>query len=399
MKRVLFVDDEPNILQGLRRMLRGMRKEWDMQFAGSAEEALEMFSEQPFDIVISDMRMPGMDGADLLSKIKELHPDSIRIILSGHSEKEAVMKSVGPTHQYLAKPCDADVLRATIEKACAMRELLGSDVLKELAARLETIPSMPSLYREITDALQDENCTLERVGEIIGKDIGMSAKILKLVNSAYFGLMRPVNNVARAVAYLGIETVSALVLSAQIFSEFEDEESVGFSLEQLWNHSMQTAACAREIAKLEGASKQEADDAFLAGMLHDVGTLVLAGNLSGEYAKVLRTIDDQGVSAKEAERSVFHATHGEVGAYVMGIWGLPDSIVEAIAFHENPADATGGVQRTLTYVHAADALSQEASCGKDESGRLDMAYIETLGLTERVEVWREACLKPAGQES
>jgi len=400
MKRVLFVDDETNILDGLRRMLRGMRKEWDMHFASSAQEGLDMIGEGHFDIVISDMKMPGMDGADFLAEVKTACPDSIRIILSGHSEKAAVMKSVGPTHQYLAKPCEPNVLKQTIEKAYALRELLESDTLKQLAAELETIPSLPSLYQQITAELQKPRCTLENVGEIIEKDVGMSAKILKLVNSAYFGLLRPVNSVQRAVAFLGIETVTSLVLSAQIFSEFDDTDLPGFSMDALWNHSLQTASFARALAEAEGLTKQQVDDSFLAGMLHDVGTLVLVGNLRERYAEVLSRAADDEVTMEEAEREILHATHGEIGAYVMGIWGLPNSIVEAIAHHEHPVQASSEGVNTVTMVHAADAISSELSAAGSQPGEtaLDEDYLRSVGLEDRVSVWRETCRKVAEGE-
>ena len=153
-KRILFVDDEPEVLNGLKRMLRGMRHEWDISFATSGREALELFDDGPgFDVVVSDMRMPGMDGAQLLEEVKKRRPGAVRIVLSGHSEREMVMKSVGHTHQYLAKPCRPDVLKATVERACALRSLLANESLLELVTRLDKLPSLPSLYFQIMEEL------------------------------------------------------------------------------------------------------------------------------------------------------------------------------------------------------------------------------------------------------
>src|SRR5262245_37814840 len=100
MKKILFVDDEPNVLQGLERMLRSMRHEWEMQFAMSGPAALERLAEQTFDVIVSDMRMPGMTGAQLLTEVSQRHPHIVRIILSGQADQEDILRSVGPTHQY-----------------------------------------------------------------------------------------------------------------------------------------------------------------------------------------------------------------------------------------------------------------------------------------------------------
>jgi HD-like signal output (HDOD) protein len=397
MKRVLFVDDEPNILQGLKRMMHRMRGEWEMHFAQSGPAGLELLQQQPFDIVVSDMQMPGMDGADFLTKVKESHPDTVRIILSGHSGKEAIMKSIGPTHQYLSKPCEPEVLQATIQRTYALRELLQSEHLQALVADLESLPSLPALYREIVAEVQNPNSSLERIGAIIRRDLGMSAKILKVVNSAYFGLRRPIHSVEHAVTYLGLETVTDLVLAMQVFAEFDSTAVPGFSLEALWRHSVDTATAARVIARAEEVDKTLADSAFTAGLLHDVGTLLLAANVPERFNEVWR-MAAAGTDRLQAEREVLRATHGEVGAYLIGLWGLPDPIIEAVAHHSNPAEAPGAGFSATAIVHAADALVAQlasAASGKEP----DLAYLERVGKAARVEAWREACaealLRPA----
>ena len=103
--RILFVDDEPLVLQGLQRMLRPMRNEWEMAFVESGRRALEEMATLPFQVVVSDMRMPGMNGAQFLSHVQELYPRTVRLILSGHADKDLIMKCVGTAHQFLAKPC------------------------------------------------------------------------------------------------------------------------------------------------------------------------------------------------------------------------------------------------------------------------------------------------------
>ena len=391
MKRILFVDDEPNVLDGLRRMLRPMRKEWEIAFAPGGEEALAILAGKHFDVVVSDMRMPGMDGAQLLSEVKQRHPQVIRVVLSGHSEKETILRSVGPTHQYIAKPCDPDQLRDIITRACALRDQLSEDALRDLVSQLSTIPSLPQTYTEIIEELQSPDASIKRVGQIVSKDVGMTAKILQLVNSAFFGLRHHVSNPSQAASFLGVDTLKALVLSVHIFSQLDNIKIEAFSLDTLWNHSAATGALAKRIAMAEGCAEQLRDLALLAGLLHDAGKLVLAANLPERYSGVLASAEGEGLELWEAERRILTNTHAEVGAYLLGLWGLPDPIVEAVAFHHNPSACLGDEFTPLTAVHVANALEHEADDTAEQQceDRLDADYLTQLNRADRLPAWRE----------
>jgi CheY-like chemotaxis protein len=295
MKRILFVDDEPNVLSGLRRMLRPMGKEWEMVFASGGEEALVALAENHFDVLVSDMRMPGMDGAQLLSEVKRRHPEVVRIVLSGHSEKETVLQSVGLTHQYLAKPCDADQLRDAIGRACALHGLLRENGLRELVSRISTIPSLPKTYTEMMEELHSPDTSIKRVGKIIARDVGMTAKVLQLVNSAFFGLPHHVSDPSQAASFLGVDTLKALVLSVHIFSQLDDVTSTGLSVTTLWDHCVATGALAKHIATAEGCTNQVRDHALMAGLLHDAGKLVIAANLPEQYRSVFTFAETEGL--------------------------------------------------------------------------------------------------------
>ena len=391
MKRILFVDDEPNVLDGLRRMLRPMREEWEIACASGGEEALAILAEELFDVVVSDMRMPGMDGAQLLSEVKQRYPQVIRVVLSGYSEKETVLRSVGPTHQYLAKPCDPEQLRDVIGRACALRDLLSEDTLRGLVSQMSTIPSLPQTYTEIIEELQSPDASIKKVGQIISKDVGMTAKILQLVNSAFFGLRHHVSDPSQAASFLGVDTLKALVLSVHIFSQLDDVKIEGFSLDALWNHSAATGALAKRIADAEGCAEHIRDYALLAGLLHDAGKLVIAANLPERYGTVLASAKCEALDLWEAERKILTNTHAEVGAYLFGLWGLPDSIVEAVAFHHDPSKCPGTDFTPLVAVHAANAIDHEhdPAWKEQNTGLFDMEYIAQLGLADRLPAWRE----------
>ncbi len=395
MTRILFIDDESKVLEGMGRMLRSMRNEWEMAFAESGEAALQVLHEwknahKPFDVVISDMRMPGMDGAELLARVKEISPDSIRLILSGHSDTGSIMKTVGNAHQYLSKPCDPKVLKRTITHAFALRTLLRDERLQQVVSQIDHLPSLPAVYQEVMACLRKPDASLADVAKVIGKDVAMTATLLKLVSSAFFGLSKPVSSVERAVSFLGLDTLITLVLVEGIFRESPPITAPGFSIDNLWRHSLETASAARIIAGQQGLDKATIDDAFLAGMLHDIGKLVLAQSVPDRYGEVVQKSGNRFVASVEQE--ILQTTHADVGAYLLGIWGLTDAVVEAVAFHESPGTAPTEGLGLPAIVHAADRLvhfPEQTDPDCEELG-LDTRCLDEFGMRERWPVWQAA---------
>lgn len=390
MKKIIFVDDDQNIADGLRRMLRPMRHEWEMSFAMSGQEALATMALEPFDIVVSDMRMPGMDGGQFLTEVMNRHPQTVRFILSGYSEHEMVMRSVGAAHQYLSKPCEADELKATVERACALRDLLANDHLRLLVTQLQSLPSLPSLYLELTQELRAEEVSLKKISGIIAQDPAMTAKMLQMVNSAFFGLRRHVSNAEEAVKLLGVDMIVSLAFSLSVFSQFESGNLANFPLQQYWAHSLRVGKFARWLIKSE--NKKDADLALTAGLLHDVGKLVLASNMPNEYNELIKTATASNQELDILERETFGATHAEVGGYLLGLWGLPHSIVEAVVFHHHPGRCVGRDFEPLTAIHIANVLdSQSQTLAKDDDNThgFDQQYLADLDLTARLPHWRE----------
>ncbi len=392
-RRILFVDDEARVLDGLRRMLHALRSEWDMEFVTSGQEALDTLAKNDFDVLVTDMRMPGMDGGQVLTEVIKSHPQIVRIILSGQSDEEMVMKTIATAHQFLSKPCDSETLKATVNRAFTLRGILMDKSLKELVSQVNSLPSLPSLYVELMDALQSQETSIQKVGEIISKDIGMSAKVLQLVNSAFFGIRRHISSPAEAAMYLGLNTIKALAFSIQTFSQFDQSKLSKFSIQTLWKHSMATGALARQIAKVMAAHRRICDDALTAGLLHDVGKLILASNLSEKYDKTLSLSRAKKVNQWEAEQEIFGSTHAEVGAYLLSLWGLNDQIVEAIAFHHWPSKSPAQTFSSLTAVHAANALEREAQpVGEEMDGSgVDHDYLTKLGVLDKLPKWRTLC--------
>ena len=385
--RLLFVDDEPLVLQGLQRTFHGMRSQWDMTFVGGGEEALTTLARQPYDAIITDMRMPRMDGAQLLDKVKELYPQVVRIVLSGQANRETVLRSAGPAHQYVSKPCDPQELKSRLAQAFAMRDLLQNAAVRALVAGLKSIPSLPGLYYEIQAELQSEDASLKKIAEIVSKDAGMTAKILQLANSAFMGARYDISSPTQAVTLIGTEMVRALVLSVHVFSQFADPTSSDYAT--LWEHSIAVACLAQRVAVGERCAKALVDESFTAGILHEIGKLVLLAEMPKAYAELLAGLAARPGSLASAERERFGCTHADLGAYLMSIWGLPQSLVHAVAYHDRPGESVEKRLSSLTIVHGADAIVS-SSCGSLilQDVEWDEKYLQELTLSERRPIWR-----------
>ena len=272
---------------------------------------------------------------------------------------------------------------------------LKNERLQQLVGQMEHLPSVPSLYSEIVDRMHDPETTLEDIGAIIAKDIGMTAKILKLVNSAFFGLRRQVASPAEAVAYLGLDTIKSLVLSMHAFSQFEPDQTNAFSIARLWDHSMQTAAAAKRLVQVELNDRKMMDEAFVSGLLHDAGKTALAFNFPDQYGKILEQTRTSSADLLRAELETFGANHADVGGYLLGLWGLPTPVVEAIALHHQPALTSANTFTPLTAVHVANAILNASPAGTPV---VDAVYLERLKLADRLNGWRETLLNPATAE-
>jgi HD-like signal output (HDOD) protein len=390
-KRILFVDDEPLILQGLQRMLRSMRDEWEMVFVEGGEKALATMEQGPFDVVVTDMRMPVMNGAQLLREVRARHPRTVRLVLSGHADKELVAQCVGVAHQYISKPCDPEQLKVMVRNACLIGGDRVTDQVKDILGSIDRLPVVPATYLELERTLRDPDAGPQEVGAIIQRDMAMTAKVLKLVNSAFFGLRRTIASPAEAVTYLGFDTVKNLVLFHAIFNRTEPLRTRHLGLDDLWRHSLAAAQGAKAIAAAEGAGRETTETAYVGGLLQDMGILVLASSFPEAYDRVAEVVLQEHVLLTTAEQEEFAINHAEVGAYLLGLWGIPTAVLQIVAGHHRPQQiAEPGFQPELA-VYAADLLVGEL--GGNElfrTGRFDLTTLERLGVAGRVDAWRQA---------
>ncbi len=354
MKRILFVDDDLPTLDGLQLRLRPLRHKWEMAFVDSGTRALAELERSSRDVIVSDMRMPGMDGAALLRNVSERWPQMVRIVLSGFSDEQQTIRLVPIAHQYLSKPCEPERLENTVERCFALQELLKDERLRALIGRIQRLPTLPSIFAKLQAVMAKDSSGARDVAAVVAEDSVITAKVLQMVNSAFFRLSRRITNIEQAVNYLGFTTVRNLVMSAEVFAQWPKcETRAVLDIEQLQEHARRVAVIAQALA----TGKALADDALLAALLHDIGYWVLLQSCPAELARAVAVAVAKGIPLHAAETEVIGSTHAEIGAYLLGIWGLPYSVVEAVAHHHDPQRVGQSTFDVLSVLALAAALA------------------------------------------
>jgi putative nucleotidyltransferase with HDIG domain len=376
VKSILFVDDEPEVLAGLRTRLHRLNAKWEMQFADSGAAAIEKMQACPYDVIVTDMRMPGMDGARLLQIVSERWPQTVRIVLSGYAELQQTVRLVPVAHQYLSKPCQPQQLENVIDRCLLLHELLNQPGLRSLVGRIRALPTLPRIYTALQGIVKDDSVTLAEVAELVGSDSALAARVLQMVNSAFFRLARRISNIEQAVSYLGFQSIRNLAMSIEIFSRWPGKGCAGLDLEKLQQHVHAVAAAANALA----SKTPIADDTLLAGLLHDIGYWVLAQECPQDLTRAVELAASREIPLHVAEHQVLGASHAEIGAYLLGIWGLPYTVVEAVAHHHQPErvtqtefDVLGALVLGHSLVHADDASAVSSAVPPDP--RVDPGYL------------------------
>jgi response regulator RpfG family c-di-GMP phosphodiesterase len=337
MKRnILFVDDDPIMRELFGAVLLAEPERWGVTTAESGEAALPFLDTDFFDVVVSDMRMPGMDGVALIREVKRRSPRTARIILSGVVDQKEIAESLRETHQFMPKPFRPKALRATLARISGLDAYLQDEKIRDTVAQLDTLPSFPSLYFEIMKELDAPDPSLEKVATIVAKDPGMTVKLLQIVNAASLGLARRFSNPVEAVQQLGIAAVQSLALSAHVFTCFESRAFKGFSITKLWDHGANTARIARKILEIERADAALAEDAYTAGMLHDIGKLMLANNLPEPFQRALDLTQEQGLRFLAAEEKFSAPTMPGSGPTCSACGACPRPLSKPWRFIINP---------------------------------------------------------------
>jgi HD-like signal output (HDOD) protein/ActR/RegA family two-component response regulator len=381
MKNIVFVDDERELLDGLRARLYKHRNDWKMQFVMSGEEAIALFEKEPIDLIVSDVRMPGMDGGQLLATVKLRWPTTTRIIISGYSDPTQALRLASLAHQYLAKPCEERQVENVIERCFHLQGLLSQESLRTVVGRIGKLPALPKTFARLQAALAQPTVTTGEIGDIVSADAAIATKVLQITNSAFFRLRKPMVRIKDAITYLGFGTVRNLVLCAEISSNWRSpRELPEVDPQELQRHAEYSAAACKALA----GDLVSPDDAWLTGLVHDIGYWILVQECPRQLAQAIALSKAQAMPLSECELKTIGATHAQMGAYLLGLWGLPYPIVEAVALHHTPGAITSHGYDLLAALAVAHTLLEPANAqaislvGSSEPG-VDADYLARLG--------------------
>jgi len=396
-KHILVADADANTVEEFRQALG---QQWMIKSVGTGAAALDELKSRSYDGLVVSLHLPDLEAAQLLNKVRSKYPKTVRFVVAAEQDRAKLVKKVLGAHQFLVRPFKAEGLRAAIERALASDLWVDNDNLHKLVARMRSLPTVPALYLEIVGALKSPDTTTNEVGEIIAKDMAMTTKLLQLINSAYFGLPRTVTSPSEAVGLLGFETVKSMVIAVKLLNQYDRIKMGDFSVESLWNHSTAVAQNARKLVLLQTGDRMLAEEAFTAGLMHDIGKAVLAGNFAEQYVGMQSLARKQNIPPWAVEKDIFGASHGEIGAYLLGLWGLPMGVLEATALHHEPARAVNKTFSALSAVHVANAFQYEADfhVETDAVQAVDMAYLADIEMVDCLPAWREEILGPEARQ-
>jgi len=387
-KHLLLVDDDEGILNLLERLLANQSDDWVICKEQTGEAALTCLKEKHIDVILTDFDMPGIDGAMLLDVVAEEYPGTIRMIFSGNLEDDQQkLRLVESSHQVFMKPQNITDIRDMIVRAMNVRDYLPDDRLEEIVSKIKTLPSLPDLYIQLVDMLKTD-CSSGEIGAVIEQDLAMSAKVLQLVNSAFFGLRERVGDPGQAVNLLGVQVIKSLVLMSNVFTQFEDAEVDKEAIRELWRHGMSVAVGARNIAYAEKMESDALEECFVSGLFHDIGKLILMVNMPSDYQWIKQHMAQQECRLVEAEQDILGSSHAEVGAYLLGIWGFSQNTIESAAFHHEPSLCPHRNFAPLTVVHTSNVFDFEVRDMVPDT-ELDMTYLQEVGRGTSIDDWRE----------
>ncbi len=391
-KNILFVDEDKSQLKAIEKMVSSMSKRWNVSYANNSEELMNQLQTRPFDVVATDFNMNGFESEALLTEIKNRQPGAIRFIISESISSDNCLQFINYAHQFITKPCSSAELIEKIKKSLRLKNIFLNERASKAIASIEDLPSMPDLYHRLEKELKKEDILIRDIGKLISEDISMTAGILKLVNSPFFGLFSKVTSPEQAVTLLGLDTLKGLVLGMHLFNS-GSAKGIDFSIEELGLHCQYTGLLARSIIKAEGGNNEVAENTFLAGFMHDIGKLVLSTSYKDEYSVILGIVRESNIPIQEAEKDILGFTHAEVGAYLLGIWGFNEDVVEAVYCHHEPSKLGSTDLSPAVAIHVANSFDHELRIKNTEYAPhlLDAEWLEQNDFSPKLVEWLQLC--------
>jgi HD-like signal output (HDOD) protein len=384
MRRILLVDAAPAAVAQLQQSLQLLRPQWEVAASTAATAAMVTLSQRRFDAVVCDIGSPALDGPQLLTQVRDRHPNLVRLCLTDSTDDGAFLLAMPVTHQFLGKPCNVENLCEVLDRICSLRDILRSGAIHELIGNLKALPATPHTFQALSEAIARPNAHAADITQIVSNDTALSIKVLQLANSAFYRRGAPVTSIQAAISYAGLEMIKSLALSACVFSALDASPAAIKRLQDLQGRSLRKAHFARMLLR----ESRHADEAFTAALLLDIGQAVLALSAPDKFEQMIELARASGRPWHEVEPEVFGAAHPEVGAYLLGLWGLPLDLIEAVAYHHTPSRVQHVHTSMLAAVHVADAVV-DATADRPAKllDRLDASFVARTGVSRCLTAW------------
>ena len=365
---------------------------WEFIRFDSKESLLMLLEERLCDAVIIPCTMRAQVDIEFMTRISNIQPSAVRIFLGAEFWNAThKAKAADIAHRIYPSAVKVEEIGDSLEYQIKLLKLLNRSSLQAYVGKVGCLPSPPKLYTQLTDAVNSEMADLREISEIVEQDPAVVAQVMKQVNSAFFGFNRTITDLKEAISMLGVRNLRSLALSSQLNSQFKSGNDWDrFSFEQLNQRSLLVARLAQALCRRAGANKITQDQAFLAGLLHDVGVLIMASHDADQYKKLLNYSVKKQKPIYLVEKASFGFFHGEVAGALLALWNLPPQVIEAVMLHHVPHLSKETSFSPLTAVHVADAMlpsvDVEGDC--DLASSLSLRYLDQVGVMEEVPQWR-----------
>ena len=398
MKRTLYVvDDQTPVLETAVLILRMVDREWEVVGFKDPLEALAAVKIKPPDLILSDQLMPGMQGSQLLERVRAVSPTTIRVIMSGYVALNK-LTLITSAHQYIAKPFDASKLRELVRRSFAAQERVVNAGLQTVVTALSSIPSLPQVHQSLLHELEDDRTGSTAIARMVAEDPGLSQKALQLANSPLFGKGYLITSPVDAVMCLGTDMIAAIVLSQNLFRHYEATKRPEMDLTRVWSHCWETACLAQHICRERRLASKIGDEAFLAGLMHEIGRFILIDNFPDQFKAACDGARAAKMPLTVRLRETFQAAPAQVGAYVLELWGLPPSVVSAIGELDSPENDQGNGFTMTSALYIADHIASArfpADSFPVEPWKKE--YLKSIGCAEDVATWEQFFSRTTGE--
>ena len=334
-KQLLVVHDDPAQLASLEQALVSESERWHIDYWNTPLDALEVAHKKSYDVAIVALHMAKIGGVFFLTQLRHQSPGTARVLLVDDSSSGAHVAPGFPcAHRVLRQPWTDTDLRDTLAQCAALSERIANRSLRQLLGQVGTLPAFPELYWELTALLRREYYSVSEAAAIVQKDPAMSVKLLQIANSAYFAASQKVTTVERALMLLGSNVFRLMVLTTYAFTTLTHDAPLArcFSFDVFQKHAWTIA----KLVKKGVEDPRLAQDGLTAGLLHNIGSLVLATRLPAQYDALVQESQEQNIPLWQVEQEKLGTNHAEIGAYLMNLWGLPTPLAEAVLLHHAP---------------------------------------------------------------